>query len=704
MADQEANNVQVGLASEDLWFSCHVGEDPGTDPSNWRKIPFAGSTVVGKSTGDATGVGDKALIDAAITAAGAYGNVVFNPGETYVTYGDHQPLTGQTWTMWGVTIQRTDQIRTTGVNTPITEGSGAPYTLDLGTDAAAEGWVVGMTVSISDGTNTAATDYETRIHAITAVSGDDITLDNQFIVGTSTIGLPYHVVAVGKIINLPNSDGVPILEDITFLGGILDGNSANNTFLTKWDLQNELYINKGYSNFTSYSLTVKNATADAIVYGGNGTRFINPRTFNSNGHALHAAGVGVTSFNGTQTGTPSATVMEDSSANFGNGWNTNQLVGQVIENTTDSATGTIVSNTAFTATVASMSSGQWDIGDGYDILNINGEGAIITNPVLIDSKQAYNATDGDVTGHGEGAISYSVNTLKTIYENLQVDGCLFGGIGGLSDTTNSDTQFFNGFIRNITEGNMIQMSSIGANNAVFDGLQFEGQNDSGAGSVIGVGTSTATNLNNVKFVNCAMIGCYTIIRDANNVIFDGNTWEWDGNAGTRVIQIRGDSNNVYINDRISTRAQTAVNFVDSPSNITIEGEILDFGRMAIDDLSSGTNIIIKPRKIIEGPSLESGTNVFPINLQSAQVNRVIIRDINFEFSTLAATQPLIQAHSADGSLITGCTMLHTLGGTGDAVSLLAGTDNCNVVLNFLEAGLTIADAGTGNTITPNYGI
>lgn len=666
-----------------------------------------GSGSVGEtvpaSSGDVTGETDQANIEAAIVSAGPNGWLKFQPNSTYVVFGGIAPLTGQTWERWGSTIKRMDQLVTTTVTDAIADQD---IRLPLGS-VASDGWKVGMFCTIYDNTNTAATDYSTKRHKITAIVLDVLTVTETFTTTKADMvtagGGSYSVASVGNTISMTQTDGGIILSDITFLGGIIDGNNANNTFLTKWNLQNELFLSKGYSNFTSYSLTVKDATADAIVYGGSGTRFINPRTTNSNGHALHAAGVGVTSFSGTQTsGTPSTTLMTDSAANLGEGWNINQLVGDIIANTDDSSTGTITANTATTIT-ATMSSGQWDQGDAYTIDSIDGLGAVITNAVLVDSKMSYTGGDaaGDVTGHGQGAISYSVNTRKVVYENLQVDGCLYGGIGGLSDTTNADTQFFNGYVRNITDGLIIQMSSIGATNVVFDGLQFEGQNDSAAGSQIGIGSNAAPPfLDTIRMVNCITIGCYCLMKDAVNVYFSGNTWSWDGNATTTVMQIRNDCNNVYVNDTIKTTQRLAVGILENASNVTIEGEILDFSRIAIQDNSSGTGNIYKPRRIIQGASLEtSGTAAFPILIDSTQTNAVIIRDIDFDFTTLTATQPLVTINTGDNTLVTGCTMKHALGGAGDAVDIQTNAADCAVAFNFFSTGLTVNDGSSGATAT-----
>lgn len=69
---------------------------------------------------------------------------------------------------------------------------------------------------------------------------------------------------------------------------------------------------------------------------------------------------------GTHTGGTHATILTDSSASF----KTDQLIGQVIYNTTDGSSGTITDNDATTITVASLSGGsdnQWEKDDVYEV-------------------------------------------------------------------------------------------------------------------------------------------------------------------------------------------------------------------------------------------------------------------------------------------------------------------------------------------------
>jgi len=71
----------------------------------------------------------------------------------------------------------------------------------------------------------------------------------------------------------------------------------------------------------------------------------------------------VEAYTGTHTGSDNeATVLTDASA----GWDTNELVGQRLFNTTDGSYGTVASNTSTTATVASLSGPLGTEGDDWD--------------------------------------------------------------------------------------------------------------------------------------------------------------------------------------------------------------------------------------------------------------------------------------------------------------------------------------------------
>lgn len=620
MANVEADSVTLGVASDDLYFPSHIGENPGTNSANWRKTPksvlalaITGAVIVGLASGDPET--DQALINTAITNAGVGGHVVFNPGETYITAGGHTPLDGQTWTMYSATIQRLDEITGTS-SSAITVGPSS-HVIDLGTDAAAAGFFIGLIITISDGTNTTdesvpPTTYDQRQHTVTAVSGNNITVDNTFATSSATIGTPYTVVSIGSMVSVDVPSGT--IDDATLLGGTLDGNRSNNTTLTKWQVQQELFLLKSV-NFRSDNINIVNSPADAIIYGGDGTRINNPKLNNIGGAFFHSSGV-------------------------------------------------------------------------------TGNGAIISNPIMKDGRQTV-----AVSGHGKGAISYSLNTAKVIYENIQLDGSLYGGIGGFSGSSNNQSEFFNGYITGVQGAELILIGGA-TEDVTIDGLDVTAFDTSGGvDSRIAIGNGSTGPIN-TKIVNCNFKNCTGRVEGAERAHFSGNTWDGQAlSSSINVITYTSDCDDCYIDD-VVLGGRSGVIIASGSSNITVEGEFSNFRRNAVKDQSTGAGNIITPRKVVDGALTETSTNTFPIDVTNASPCN--IRDIGeIRLSITVAGQPAIRI-AGDGGQISNNTIRHANGGTDDAIEILSGADNNVVVNNYIESGVTILDSGTSNVITPNF--
>jgi hypothetical protein len=91
-----------------------------------------------------------------------------------------------------------------------------------------------------------------------------------------------------------------------------------------------------------------------------------------------ASWTGLSSATGTHTGSNNASVLTDSGASF----TTNELIGKVVENTTDGSSGTITANTAttVTATLSGGNDNDWDTSDAYTIeTNVKQKCAVTTS-------------------------------------------------------------------------------------------------------------------------------------------------------------------------------------------------------------------------------------------------------------------------------------------------------------------------------------
>lgn len=217
------------------------------------------------------GVADDSIpLRNAIAAAGVKGTVELTRNKVYRITGPLVPLSGQTWIMHGATIKRCNAITDT---TATNIGTGAGSTNITVTNGAQ--WKVGMSIAVYNGGT-----YDPHNHTINAINGNVLTVGTAFTVGFASGG------TVVSSFTMINAVSVP---DLTILGGELDGNRANNTGLTKWDLHNEIYAG-GCDRLLIEKTYVHDAQSEGIQYGGVGAKVTRCTVLNTNGNGIHFSG------------------------------------------------------------------------------------------------------------------------------------------------------------------------------------------------------------------------------------------------------------------------------------------------------------------------------------------------------------------------------------------------------------------------------
>ena len=220
-----------------------------------------------------TGVADDTLvIRAAITQAGVNGTLQFTPGKTYLVTAGLVPLAGQTWNGYGAKLKRCNAITDT-TSTNIAAGPGSTA-ITVGNGSQ---WRVGMSLVVYNGAL-----YDTHNHNVLSVAGNVVTVDTAF---TQAFASGGTVVSSFNVINGNNAANVKIY------GLEVDGNKANNTGLTKWELHTDIYMS-GCDYLTVRDCYVHDSQCEGIQFGGTSSIVENNTVLNTNGNGIHYSGIG----------------------------------------------------------------------------------------------------------------------------------------------------------------------------------------------------------------------------------------------------------------------------------------------------------------------------------------------------------------------------------------------------------------------------
>lgn len=266
-----------------------------------------GRVVVAPASGSAEI--DTLAINDAIVLAGIGGEIVFPPGETYITYGCHELLSGQTVIGNLSTIKLAPQ--TTSVLKTGTTYSASATTVDVETPenfSVGQFIVVTSPVSALTAESTYYTDTSkykaTKPGKITSIVGQTITVDRQMTLLTggsftlsaangALVAANAPVFVAGKAWSGYNSFSWATLPSgIRIYDLIIDGDRLNNTEGAFWNVAPALEL---YSHYLSMeNVTVQNHASDAVVFSGKSPRISNCAFNTIDGNAVHPS-----SFDGT---------------------------------------------------------------------------------------------------------------------------------------------------------------------------------------------------------------------------------------------------------------------------------------------------------------------------------------------------------------------------------------------------------------------
>lgn len=263
--------------------------------ASWTGISAALATWVGSTAlglgynvlragavGD--GVTDDTLaLRAAIAAAGVNGTLVFPAGKTFLLSGHLTPLSGQTWIGYGATLKRCNQISAT-TSTNIAIGSGT-LALTMTTDPTVAGFRVGMDVAVFNGAT-----YDTLNHPIVSIVGSVVTVSTAFATAFPTGGTV--VTSLMQIESPVHYTGpqLPNCTRVTIAGFTFDGNRANNTLLTKWELHSEIDLYPYCDDCVVRDCYLHDCQSEGICCGG--AKFVveNNYLLDCNGNGIHFSG------------------------------------------------------------------------------------------------------------------------------------------------------------------------------------------------------------------------------------------------------------------------------------------------------------------------------------------------------------------------------------------------------------------------------
>jgi Right handed beta helix region len=216
--------------------------------------------------GDGT-TDDTLAIRAAITAAGVNGAVFFPGGKTFIISGNLRPLAGQTWHGYGAKLKRGAQV-STATSTNIATGQSS----NAITVTSTAGLFVGQDVSVFNGAS-----YDPSAHAILTIVGNVVTVGTVFTVAFPTGGT---LATAGTIIF-----GVTGSTKVSVLGLEIDGNSAANTLLNKWELMQAIWL--AGDRCIVRDCYVHDTAAEGIMVGGIGQTVDHCWVENTQGNGIH---------------------------------------------------------------------------------------------------------------------------------------------------------------------------------------------------------------------------------------------------------------------------------------------------------------------------------------------------------------------------------------------------------------------------------
>lgn len=216
----------------------------------------------------ATGNGvtdDTLAIRAAITAAGTNSTVSFPSGKTFLHRGALEPLTDQTWNLYGAKLKRANE-STVNFSTAITTSGAQTITV-----ASTNGFFVGMDVTVFNGSS-----FDTSVHRITSMTATTITMGTVFTTAFPSGGTLVSAFPQISAVNVPR---------VRIFGGELDGNQSNNTSLQKWQLNVEIYLaSDGGVIRDTY---IHDAQSEGIELAGVNVLVDHVRVENCQGNGIH---------------------------------------------------------------------------------------------------------------------------------------------------------------------------------------------------------------------------------------------------------------------------------------------------------------------------------------------------------------------------------------------------------------------------------
>lgn len=204
--------------------------------------------------------------------ASKFGNLFLPSGIYYISnavkFSSNTRISGE-----GV-LKRANAI-STQTTTPVTTSTN-PTVISV---VDASNFRVGMSVTVTTGFNNSNGCY--RQHYITAVNGNNITVDTNFtkdMPSGSTLVTHHEILStIGTVDNV-------VIEGIT-----VDGNSQNNNLYTAWQVNFSAYISANNSEIKNCKFI--NNQADGLIAGGTFVKITGNLIENSGGNGLHLSGI-----------------------------------------------------------------------------------------------------------------------------------------------------------------------------------------------------------------------------------------------------------------------------------------------------------------------------------------------------------------------------------------------------------------------------
>jgi hypothetical protein len=168
----------------------------------------------------------------------------------------------------GGTLKRIDEVKTTITQSLVVGNLSATVT-------SSAGFAVGQDVRIYKA-GYGDTNYNTNRMVITEIQGNTIYWSGAL---TQSFASGDFLITACKLLSV--SDGC-VVDGIDF-----DGNKANNTSFTRWDVQNECYGTVNTAEYSIINCKFYNSVADTLVLYGNKVTVSNCRFENINGNAVH---------------------------------------------------------------------------------------------------------------------------------------------------------------------------------------------------------------------------------------------------------------------------------------------------------------------------------------------------------------------------------------------------------------------------------